>query len=278
MKNKIFFTGEIGINHNGDIEIAKKLIDMAKDANCDAVKFQKRTIEMVYTKEYLEEYRNSPWGDTQLKQKKGLEFNKKEYDCINNYCKDVGIEWYASAWDVDSQLFLEQYNLNYNKIASPMMTHDKLIKHIAKSKKLTFISTGMSSFDEIDHVVNIFRSYKCPFVLMHCVSIYPCPNEYLNLKMIKTLKDRYDCEVGYSGHSPGILDTSIAVALGARYLEKHITLDRAMYGSDQAASLEKTGLDYSIRNARVIDEMIGNGKKVLLSEEEKNKIKLRYWE
>jgi len=278
MKNNIYFTGEIGINHNGDIEIAKNLIKMAKDCDCDAVKFQKRNIDKVYSKEFLDSYRESPWGKTQRAQKKALEFGKKEFDEIDAYCKEIGIDWYASAWDEDSQVFLEQYDLKYNKIASPMLTHKDLMKHVAKEGKLTFMSTGMSTYDEIDEAVNMFRTYECPFVLMHCVSIYPCPPEYLNLNMITNLRKRYDCEVGYSGHSSGILDTSIASALGARYLEKHITLERSMYGSDQSASLERTGLKYSIRNARVINKMLGDGKKILLSDEEKNKIKLRYWE
>jgi len=278
MSKEIYFTGEIGINHNGDIKLAKELIKMAKDCGCDAVKFQKRTIDKVYNKEFLDSYRESPWGKTQRAQKIALEFGKREFDEIDNYCRELDIDWYASAWDEDSQVFLEQYDLKYNKIASPMLTHKALLEHVANEEKPTFISTGMSTYNEIDDAINIFRSYKCPYVLMHCVSIYPCPPEHLNLNMIKTLKNRYDCDIGYSGHSQGILDTTIAVAFGARYLEKHITLNRAMYGSDQSASLERKGLQYSIRNARVINKMLGDGKKKVLSNEEKNKIKLRYWE
>jgi N-acetylneuraminate synthase len=251
---------------------------MAKKCGCDAVKFQKRTIDKVYTDKFLNSYRESPWGKTQRDQKRGLEFGKKEYDEIDEYCREKEIDWYASAWDEDSQVFLDKYNLKYNKIASPMLTHRELLMHVARQKKKTIISTGMSSWEEMDYAVNIFRFYSCPFVVMHCVSVYPCPPDYLNLNMIKTIKKRYKCDIGYSGHSQGILDTSIAVAFGAKYIEKHITLDRSMYGSDQSASLERQGLIYSIRNARVVNGMLGNGKNTILSEEEKNKIKLRYWE
>ena len=187
MKNKIFCIAEIGINHNGDINIAKKLIRMAKKCGCDAVKFQKRNIDIVYSKDYLNSYRESKWGKTQRQQKIGLEFNKEEYNQINEYCKSLDIEWFASAWDEDSQIFLDSYDCKYNKVASTMLTHDKLLHHIAKQGKLTFISTGMSTWDEIDHAVNIFRINNCPFVLMHCVSIYPCPNDKLNLNLIKEI-------------------------------------------------------------------------------------------
>jgi len=275
--NKIFFIAEIGINHNGDIKIAKKLIDMAKECGCDAVKFQKRTIDKVYDKEMLKQSRDSPWGTTQREQKEGLEFGKEEYNEIDRYCKEKGIDWFASAWDIDSLNFLDQYNLKYNKIASAMLTNVPFIEEIAKQGKLTFISTGLSEMEDIDNAVNTFKYHKCPFVLMHCVGLYPCPDNLLNLKMIDTLKDRFRCDIGYSGHSPGIWDTIVATVLGAKYIEKHITLDRTMYGSDQPSSLEKKGLEYVVDNCNSIKTMLGDGKKKILKEEEKVRDKLRYW-
>ena len=277
MKDKMFFVAELGINFNGDIKIAKQLIDMAVDCKCDAVKFQKRTINKVYKQEDLDKPRESPWGTTQRQQKEGLEFGKKEYDEIDRYCKQKGIEWFASAWDVDSLSFLKQYNLKYNKIASVMLTNVPFVKEVAKEKKLTFISTGLCTLEELDVVVDIFKHYKCPFILMHCVGIYPCPDELLNLNMIKTLKKRYGCEVGYSGHSPGIWDAIVATVLGARYIEKHITTDRTMYGSDQSASLEKKGLEAVVTNCNLITAMLGNGEKKILEQEQKVRDKMRYW-
>jgi len=278
MENKkMFFVAEIGINHNGDLDIAKKLIDMAVDCGCNAVKFQKRTIDKVYTKEFLEKDRDSPWGNTQREQKEGLEFNKKEYDEIDKYCKQKGIDWFASAWDIDSLNFLKQYNLKYNKIASAMLTNLPFIEEVAKQQKVTFISTGLSEMEDVDNAVNTFRYYKCPFVLMHCVGIYPCPDEYLNLRMIKRLKRRYNCDVGYSGHSPGIWDAIVATVLGAKYIEKHITLDRTFYGSDQASSLERKGLIEVVKNCNDIETMLGTGKKIVLEKEREVASKLRYW-
>ena len=274
---KIYFIAEIGINHNGDLNIAKQLIDMAVDCGCDAVKFQKRTIDKVYDKEMLKQSRDSPFGKTQREQKEGLEFGKKEYDEIDKYCKKKGIDWFASAWDIDSLNFLKQYDLKYNKIASAMLTNLPFVEEVAKEGKLTFISTGLSEMEDIDNAVNAFRYYKCPFVLMHCVGIYPCPDELLNLKMIQALKDKYDCEVGYSGHSPGIWDAIVATVLGAKYIEKHITLDRTMYGSDQPASLEKKGLEYVVENCNNIPKMLGDGKKIVLEKEKEVADKLRYW-
>lgn len=276
-KDEIFITAEIGINHNGSIDIAKKLIDVAKHAGCNAVKFQKRNIDKVYTQEFLNSPRESPWGKTQRAQKLGLEFGKKEYDEIDKYCKEVSIDWFASAWDKDSVKFLEQYDLKYNKIASAILTNEDILYEIAKQKKHTFISTGLSTLNDIDRAVDIFTENKCPYTIMHCVGIYPCPPEKLNLRMIKTLKDRYNCEIGYSSHSQGVLDTSLAVALGATSLEVHITLDRAMYGSDQAASLEPHGLNITVKNAHLINKMLGSGKKIISKEELAIADKLRYW-
>ena len=186
--NKIFIIAEIGINHNGDIELAKKLIDMAKSCGCDAVKFQKRDINTVYSKDELESYRESPWGDKFIDQKRGLEFDEKEYDIIDSYCKKLQIEWFASAWDVKSLNFLDKYKLKYNKIASALITNLNFLHEVAKQKKHTFISTGMSDYKIIDKAVEIFTKNSCPFELMHCVSTYPCPEEILNLNIINKLK------------------------------------------------------------------------------------------
>ncbi|MBN1526094.1 MAG: N-acetylneuraminate synthase family protein [Candidatus Omnitrophica bacterium] len=272
-----FIIAEVGINHNGDVGIAKKLIDMAKECGADAVKFQKRTIEIVYPKEVLDSPRQSPWGTTQRAQKEALELGKPGYDVIDRHCKEIGIHWFASAWDEKSQEFLRQYDLPFNKIASAMLTHKGLVEMIAREGKHTFISTGMSKLDEVDRVVALFRKHDCPFTLMHCVSIYPCPDEWCNVKMIDVFRKRYDCPVGYSGHENGVGPTTVAAALGAVALERHITLDRSMYGSDQSASLEKRGLELVVRDARAVKDLLGTGEKVLFSEEEKVKYKLRYF-
>ena len=196
----VFIVAEIGINHNGDVELAKKMIDVAKNVGCDAVKFQKRTIEKVYSKEVLDSPRDSPWGKTTREQKLGIEFGRKEYDEIDKYCFLHDMEWYASAWDVDSQKFLRQYNLKHNKIASAMLTHHKLLETVAEEKKPTFISTGMSTMDEIRKAVEIFKKYDCPFELMHCNSAYPMDVSEANLLCIPALKKEFNCNVGYSGH------------------------------------------------------------------------------
>ncbi len=273
----VLIIAEIGINHNGDLNIAKQLIDMAKLAGCDAVKFQKRTINIVYTKELLESPRESPWGSTQRAQKEGLEFGKNQYDELDSYCRQVGVDWFASAWDVPSQHFLGQYNLKYNKIASAMLTHRELLQVVAEEKRLTFISVGMSTYEEIDEVVNLFRKYDCPFILMHTVSEYPADESTLNLRMINELRQRYNCQVGYSGHEASVSPSVVAAILGASVIERHITLDRSMYGSDQAASLEKPGLESLVGQIRKIPIILGSGVKSISVSEEKNAAKLRYW-
>ena len=263
----IFFIAEIGINHNGDVNIAKELIKLAKDAGCDAVKFQKRTIDIVYTKELLDSPRESPWGNTQRDQKEGLEFGLKEYREIDRYCRELGIEWFASAWDLESQKFLRQFNLKYNKVASAMIAYDELLKEIASEKKHTFISTGMSTIEQIDYAIDIFRKAGCPFELMYCKSTYPMNDEDANLNCIKTLKKRYKCNVGYSGHEVGLAVSYAAAALGITSLERHITLSRAMYGSDQAASVEPSGLRMLVGAIRKIEKAMGNGVISLLESE-----------
>ena len=264
----VFITAEIGINHNGDIEIAKKLIDMAKICGCNAVKFQKRTVEKVYSKEVLDTPRESPWGTTTREQKLGLEFNKKEYDVIDAYCKEKEIEWFASSWDIDSQLFLRNYHLKHNKIASAMLTNTELLNLVAEEKKHTFISTGMSTIDQIEQAVKVFKNNNCPFELMHSNSSYPMKPDEANLQCIKTLKEKFNCNVGYSGHESSGYNISLAAAvLGATSIERHITMARAMYGSDQAASLEPLGLVRLVRDIRMLDLIMGDGvKKVYPSE------------
>lgn len=273
----VFIIGEIGINHNGSVDITKQLIDMAKACGGDAVKFQKRTIDVVYTQELLASPRVSPWGTTQREQKEGLEFGKAEYDEIGAYCKQQGIAWFASAWDLEAQKFLQQYDLKYNKVASAMITYRPLLEMIAAEGKHTFISTGMSTYEQIDAAVAIFRQAKCPFTLMHCVSTYPCANNQCNIRMVATLKKRYNCPVGYSGHEVGILPSVLAVAFGAEAIERHITLDRAMYGSDQSASLEKRGLEYLVRDCRSVAGILGDGEKRIISAEAEVASKLRYF-
>ena len=258
----VIITAEIGINHNGDIDIAKKLIDVASNAGCDAVKFQKRTIEKVYSKEILDSPRDSPWGKTTRDQKMGLEFDFEEYKIIDHYCKTKNIEWYAPSWDRDSQDFIKKFNLKYNKVASAMLTNIPLLKKIAEEQKHSFVSTGMSTMEQIHNAVKIFHENNCPFELQHSNSSYPMKPEEANLKCIQTLKNEFDCSVGYSGHeSMGYLICVSAVLLGATSIERHITLDRSMYGSDQAASLEPQGLERLVRDIRTIDKIVGDGEK-----------------
>jgi len=271
----IFIIGEIGINHNGDIKLTKELIDMAVDAGADAVKFQKRTIDLVYKKEMLNGHRESPWGTTQREQKEGLEFGKDEYLEIDSYCKNKGIEWFASAWDLESQKFLQQFDLKYNKVASAMIVFTELLEMIASEKRHTFISTGMSTLEDIDKAVDIFRNAGCSFELMHCISTYPMDEKNANLKVINTLRDRYNCDVGYSGHEAGLAISYGAAALGITSLERHITMSRAMYGSDQSASIEPSGFKMLVGSVRKIQGAMGDGEKTLLAEEVQIANKLR---
>ena len=281
--NLPFFIAEIGINHNGDVDVAKKLIDLACEAGCNAVKFQKRDIDTVYTQEYLESARQSPWGTTQRDQKEGLEFGKEEYDEINAYCKEKGILWSASAWDLNSQFFLRDYDLPFNKVASAMLTHTELLEEIASEGRHTFISTGMSTYSDIDTAVKVFEEANCPFTLLHCVSTYPCKDEDCNIRLIPTLKSRYGqkgraCNIGYSGHEEGILPSLLAVSVGAVAIERHITLDKNMYGSDQSASIEKDDLVRLVNESRKVTNTMGTGVKMFLNHEVPVSNKLRYFE
>lgn len=263
----IYIVAEIGINHNGDMKVCKDLIDLAVDAGCDAVKFQKRDIDEVYTQEFLDLPRESPWGKSQRNQKMGLELSEENYRDIDKYCKEKNIDWFASAWDINSQRFLQQFNCKRNKVASAMIVHKDLLEVIAKEGKHTFISTGMSSYGDIDNAVALFKKYNCSFELMHTVSTYPMKDKDANLKMIKTLRDKYDCNVGYSGHEVGLAISYAAVAMGITSLERHITLSRAMYGSDQSASIEPHGLRSLVGKVREIEIAMGDGVKKIIEEE-----------
>jgi len=272
----LFLIAEIGINHNGSLNIARQLIDAAVDAGFDAVKFQKRTIDKVYAKEMLDGPRESPWGTTQRDQKMGLEFTRDDYAVIDQYCREHKIAWSASAWDVDSQLFLREFNLSFNKVASAMLGHQPLLREIASERKRTFISTGMATLEELDAVVDVFRKADCPFELMHCNSTYPMKDEDANLQCIPMLQERYKCEVGYSGHESSLIKVCVAaVALGATSLERHITLDRTMYGSDQAASIETHALRNFAETVRVIPKLLGTGEKSMSPAELAVRKKLR---
>jgi len=264
---KIVIVAEIGINHNGDMSICKQLIDVAKDSGADCVKFQKRDINEVYTQEFLDSPRESHWGTTQREQKLGLEFSADEYQEIENYCKSAGLEWFASAWDINSQKFLRQFNSKYNKVASAMIVHIELLREIASEGKHTFISTGMTTYEDIQAAVNIFREANCPFELMHTISTYPMKDEDANLNMIKTLRDKFNCNVGYSGHEVGLAISYAAAALEITSLERHITLDRAMYGSDQPASVEPAGFKQLIGAIRKIELAMGDGVKKTIEAE-----------
>lgn len=255
----IFVIAEIGINHNGSLDICKQLIDVAVQAGADAVKFQKRTLELVYTKELLDSPRESPWGTTQRDQKEGLELDLDDYKEIDRHCKQQDIAWFASAWDLESQKFLRQFDCKFNKVASAMIVYEDLLREIASEKKHTFISTGMSTKKDIDLAVTIFREAKCSFELMHCVSTYPMDDKDANLRRIETLRDTYKCDVGYSGHETGLAISYGAIGYGISSLERHITLGRAMYGSDQAASLEPVGFKTLIGGLRKVENAHGDG-------------------
>ena len=271
----IFIIAEIGINHNGDIKICKELIDIAKEAGCDAVKFQKRDINIVYTEDFLNSPRESLWGTTQRDQKLGLEFSQDDYDEIDAYCRRKNIDWFASAWDLNSQDFLKKYNTKFNKIASAMIVYDDLLNKVASEGKHTFISTGMSSYEDIENAIQIFKKHQCPFELMHTVSTYPMKDEDANLNMIRTLREKYRCNVGYSGHEVGLAVSYAAAAMGITSLERHITLDRAMYGSDQSASIEPNGLRMLVGAVRKIEKAIGDGVKKIIADEAPIAEKLR---
>ena len=275
---KTFLIAEIGINHNGSINIAKKLIDLAVKYNFDCVKFQKRDPEICVPEFQKNLMRETIWGSmTYLNYKKKIEFGKNEYDEINAYCKKKKIMWFASAWDIKSQKFLERYKLKYNKIASAMITNLDFLKYVAKKKKKTFISTGMCNLSNVKDAVEIFRKSNCPFTLMHCVSTYPAPEEVLNLNTILTLKEKFKCSVGYSGHESSVSPSIFACLIGASAIERHITLDRSMWGTDQAASLSEEGIKLFTNMIMKLPKVFGDGKKIKTKEDKKIEKKLRYW-
>ena len=275
---KPFLIAEIGINHNGSIKLAKKLIDLAKETGFNAVKFQKRNPDVATPDSQKFKIRATPWGEiTYLDYKWKIEFGKKEFDEINSYCKKKKILWFASAWDLESQKFLNKYKNKYNKVASAMLTNIKLLNAIAKERKTTFISTGMSTLKDISKAILIFKKNKCKFILMHCVSNYPCPIEKLNMNTIITLRNKFKYEIGYSGHESEVSPSILAYFLGCRYIERHITLDRSMWGTDQAASLSESGMKNLADILSKTPMLLGDGIKKVSKEEKLMLKKFKYW-
>lgn len=277
--NDLFFIAEAGINHNGSLQLAFDLIDMAVTAGCDAVKFQKRTPEICVPEAMKSVMRETPWGKiTYLKYKELIEFGQEEYTAISNYCRDRKILWSASAWDIPSLEFLDQFNLPFHKVASALATHTEFLEEVARRGIQTYASVGMCSFEQIDSLVAIFAKHQCPLTLMHTVSTYPALDSDLNLRMIETLGARYGLPIGYSGHETSVSPSIVAAALGAVAIERHITLDRAMWGTDHSASLEAPGLTQLIGALRKVPVVLGDGIKKEIEEEKKIASKMRYWE
>ncbi len=274
--NDVFVIAEIGINHNGDIEIAKKLIDGAALAGADAVKFQKRVPALCVPDDQKDKPRDTPWGTmSYLEYKERIEFGREEYDEIDAHCKARGIGWFGSAWDLESLAFLHSYDLKYNKICSAMLTNVELLEAVAAQRKYTYVSTGMSTLEEVDAAVRIFQKHDCPICVMHCNSSYPARSDELNLNVIRTLRDRYGCDIGYSGHEFGLTPSYIAIVLGATAVERHITLNRTMWGTDQMASVEVPAFFKLVRQIRSIETMMGDGVKSVMASEVPIRAKLR---
>jgi N-acetylneuraminate synthase len=272
----VFITAELGTNHMGDVKIVKQMIDIASSTGCNAVKLQKKNVEKIYTKEFLDSPLESPWGTTQREMRLHREFTENQLGVIVNHAKKCKIPLFFSCWDIDSQISMRKFHSKYNKVASAMLIHHKLLEEIAKEKKYTFIATGMSSIKDIENAIKIFKKYNCPFELMHCHSAYPMPLEEANLKMILTLKKLFKCDVGYSGHESSATSVSLpAVVLGATSIERHFTLNRTWYGYDQAASLEPEGLFRLVRDIRLFEKIEGDGKKKIWPSEVPNQKKLR---
>jgi N-acetylneuraminate synthase len=272
-EQQVFIIAEIGINHNGDLEIAKKLISSAKNAGCDAVKLQKRTIDVVYTQQELTAVRENPFGPTNGHLKRGLEFSLEAYQEIDRYCKAEGIMWFASPWDETSVDFLEQFNVPCHKIAAASLTDAGLLRKIKATGKPVVLSIGMSSLVEIDKAVALLGKDK--LLIMHCVSQYPATPENINLKVIQTLKERYGVPVGYSGHELDSVLSAVAVGMGACAVERHLTLDRKMWGSDHKASIEPSEMEAMIKNVRLVEQALGNPIPRCLPVEKPVKAKLR---
>ena len=263
--NPCFVVAEIGINHNGDLDLVKQLIDVAVNAGCDAVKFQKRTIEVVYSPEELARPRENPFGDTNGDLKRGLEFSKDQYGEIDAHCQLRNITWFASPWDEASVDFLESFAVPCHKVASASLTDDNLLRHMRSTGKPIILSTGMSTMEQVDHAVDVLG--RDQLVILHATSTYPAQYEELNLRVIPVLAERFGVPVGYSGHETGIASSVAAVAIGACMVERHLTLDRAMWGSDQAASLEPNGMTRLVRDIRLVETAFGDGQKRLLDAE-----------
>ena len=277
-RTRPFLIAEIGINHNGSLKLAKKLIDLAKKYNFDSVKFQKRDPNICVPEHQKDKIRNTPWGEmTYFEYKEKIELGETEFRKIDKYCKKIKIDWFCSSWDENSLKFMKKFKTKYNKVASAMITNLDLLELIAKEKKLTFISTGMSKMKDINNAVKIFKKYKCDFVLMHCVSTYPCEEKDLNLNLIPALKEKFKCKIGYSGHETTVSPTYAAWFLGADYIERHITLDRTMYGTDQSASLSESGIRDLTNILSKFPSMLGDGKKIITKDEQKLIPKFRYW-
>ena len=277
-KQHIYVIAEIGINHNGSLDITKQLIDIAKVAGCDVVKFQKRNPDICVPEHQKSVMRDTPWGRmTYLEYKYKVEFEKKEYDEIDLYCKEKNIQWTASPWDLDSLSFLNAYDVPFIKIPSALLTNLDLIRESAKTGKKVIISTGMSTLEEVDAAVAALKegNDKIDYAVLHCNSSYPAPNKDLNLRCIQTLKDRYNCEVGYSGHEFGLTTTIASICLGATIIERHITLDRTMWGTDQMCSVEPQGLIKLVRGIKELNSAIGDGIKIITDTEKPIKDKLR---
>ena len=273
-----YIIAEIGINHNGDLNIAKKLIDIAKVAGCDVVKFQKRNPDICVPEHQKTVMRDTPWGRmSYLDYKYKVEFGQNEYDEIDIYCKERNIHWSASPWDLDSLDFLNQYDIPFIKIPSALITDLELLKATAETGKKIIISTGMSTMDDVDNAVNAIKSKNSniDFVLLHCNSSYPAPNQDLNLRCIQTLQKKYNCEVGYSGHEFGLTTTIASICLGATIIERHITLDRTMWGTDQMCSVEPQGLIKLVRGVRELNSALGDGVKIVTETEIPIREKLR---
>lgn len=260
-----YVVAEIGINHNGDLAIAKRLIDVAYGAGCSAVKFQKRTVEVVYTEVELARPRESPFGDTNGELKRALEFGRDQYREIDAYCRSVGMVWFASPWDEASVDFLEEFSVPCHKIASASLTDDSLLRHVRATGKPVILSTGMSTMAQIDHAVQVLG--REDLIILHATSTYPANYDELNLRVIPVLAQRFGVPIGYSGHETGIPSSVAAVALGACMVERHLTLDRAMWGSDQAASLEPNGITRLMRDVRLVESSMGDGQKRLMERE-----------
>ncbi len=271
----VYIIAEIGINHNGDLNIAKKLIDVAVSSGCDAVKFQKRNPEKCVPINQRDKLRETPWGTlTYLEYRYKVEFEREEYDEINQYCKEKNITWLASSWDEDSLSLIDSYNVIAHKIPSAALTNDNLVKKFNDTGKIIILSTGMSTVDEIEHAISLIDQDR--LILLHSTSTYPCPPNELNLNVIRKYIEKYDFPIGYSGHEVGLQTTCAAVVIGAKVIERHITLDRAMWGTDQAASVEPQGMMRLVRDIRTVEEALGDGVKKVYDSEIPIKEKLRY--